>query len=477
MTVPEQHVPLHRQEQLPLDRQTVIQDVPGPVVILGAGNIGRWMAQEALLAGQSVRLVDSHSDALVSAERTLKDRIGDLLQNAEQAAGALSRVSFAHVDISSPNLPSEIFSDARYVIEALPEREGLKRAALCTLDSLVPPRVPIITMSSSYPIEELLDETSHPDRFINGHPLQRGISAVEIMGSSVTSSEVQQETSGFFESIGMVPITVQKENVGFIFNIAWRGIKKTALSLVEKGICSPEDFDRLWMMAFKTPYGPFGAMDLVGLDTVLDIEKRYAMLSGQASDTPPAFLQQMVNDGALGVKSLKGFYTYPCPSYTRPGFLECGPERADQEAITPIRDTLIGTWKLVSYTATVLGSEKIMYPLGEEAGGQLIYGRDGGMSASLHSAYRERCESDDPLKATPLEAAAAFSTYLSYYGQFRYLHGVVFHDVQACSFPNWSGATLIRTAALDRDGYLTLSTPPIAVGGSVSVQRLKWRRA
>ncbi len=477
MTVPEQHAPLNRHEQLVLDGRTVIEDAAGPVVILGAGNIGRWMAQEALLAGQSVRLVDSCSDALVTSEQTLKDRIGDLLQNAEQAASALARVSFAHADISSSNQSSEIFSDARYVIEALPEREGLKRAALCRLDSLVPPRVPVITMSSSFPVKDLLNGTSHPDRFINGHPLQRGISAVEIMGSSVTSSEVQQETSGFFESIGMVPITVQKENVGFIFNIAWRGIKKTALSLVERGISSPEDFDRLWMMAFKTPYGPFGAMDLVGLDTVLDIEKRYAMLSGQASDTPPAFLQQMVNDGALGVKSLKGFYTYPSPSYTRPGFLECGPERTDEEAITPIRDTLIGTWKLVSYTATVPGSEKIMYPLGEDAGGQLIYGRDGGMSASLHRAYRARCESDDPLKVTPPEAVAAFSTHFSYYGQFRYLHGMVFHDVQACSFPNWSDATLIRTATLDRDGCLILSTPPIAVGGSVSTQRLKWRRA
>jgi hypothetical protein len=83
----------------------------------------------------------------------------------------------------------------------------------------------------------------------------------------------------------------------------------------------------------------------------------------------------------------------------------------------------------------------------------------------------------DPLQAKPQEAAAAFSTYFSYYGQFRYLQGMVFHDVQGCQFPNWSGATLMRIATIDHEGCLTLSTPPIEVGGNVSVQRLKWRRS
>ena len=68
--------------------------------------------------------------------------------------------------------------------------------------------------------------------------------------------------------------------------------------------------------------GPFGLMDKVGLDVVYDIEMVYYNESKDPKDKPPAALLKMVKAGKLGVKSGKGFYTYPNPEFLRKDFLK-----------------------------------------------------------------------------------------------------------------------------------------------------------
>ncbi|MDH4265171.1 MAG: 3-hydroxyacyl-CoA dehydrogenase family protein, partial [Deltaproteobacteria bacterium] len=68
--------------------------------------------------------------------------------------------------------------------------------------------------------------------------------------------------------------------------------------------------------------GPFGLMDAVGLDVVYDIEIVYYKESSEPKDRPPKALKAMINRGELGVKTGKGFYTYPDPEFRRPGFLK-----------------------------------------------------------------------------------------------------------------------------------------------------------
>jgi hypothetical protein len=229
------------------------------------------------------------------------------------------------------------------------------------------------------------------------------------------------------------------------------------------------------MMAFKTKEGPFGIMDKVGLDVVLAIEERYAKLSGKAEDAPPSFLRTLVDQGKLGVKSGEGFYRYPSPAYLSPGFLEVT-GAIPPTGVAPIRDTLLGSWELVSFTATKVGDDKITHPMGEGVRGKIMYSESGQMSVALVRGNRENFLSHDPLSGTIEEKARAFSEYFSYCGTFRYRGGMVFHDVEYCSFPNWSGCTLMRMATLNEEGHLVLSTLPVEVGGSIGVQKLTWRK-
>jgi 3-hydroxybutyryl-CoA dehydrogenase len=433
------------------------------------------MAVEALLGGVPVQVIDKNPEAIETARSSLLLTIRQEIKDPEGQVHATSRLSLFSGDLQTDPDLQALLQTARCIVEALPENKDLKEDVLGSLDSIVPPHIPITTVSSSFPVAELLGKAHFKERFINTHPLQRGIAALEVMPSSLTSPTVTQDVSSLFHGVGMVPIPVQKENIGFIFNIAWRNIKKTVLDLVERGVNSPQDFDRIWMMAFKTSAGPFGVMDKVGLDVVLAIEERYAKLSGKAEDAPPQFLRELVREGKLGMKSGQGFYTYPSPAYLKPGFLETN-SAIPESGIAPIRDTLLGAWELVSFTASTVDEERPTYPMGKGVKGKLIYSESGQMSVALVRDNRSNFASMDPLSGTLAEKAQAFSEYFSYCGTFRYRNGMVFHDVEHCSFPNWSGASLMRMAALDDNGHLVLSTLPVEVGGTVGVQKLTWKK-
>ena len=144
---------------------------------------------------------------------------------------------------------------------------------------------------------------------------------VELMRGTGTSEQSIETARQFALRMGMVPLIVMKESTGFLFNRVWRAIKKECMRVVESGVACHEDVDRAWMIEFGQPMGPFGMMDIVGLDVVRDIEMVYCQESGDESDAPPQVLLDKIAKGQLGVKTGKGFYTYPNPAYQDPTFL------------------------------------------------------------------------------------------------------------------------------------------------------------
>jgi 3-hydroxybutyryl-CoA dehydrogenase len=162
------------------------------------------------------------------------------------------------------------------------------------------------------------------DRVLNTHfysnPWRSHI--VELMRGSTTSDETMARVSAFMRSIGMLPLVVMKESTGFIFNRVWRAVKRECLHLVDDGVASYEDVDRAWMSYYGTNMGPFGLMDKVGLDVVRDIENVYYGESGDPKDAPPRLLLDKVEKCELGIKTGKGFYSYPNPAFLDPKFLE-----------------------------------------------------------------------------------------------------------------------------------------------------------
>lgn len=109
------------------------------------------------------------------------------------------------------------------------------------------------------------------------------------------------------------------------------GLLATALTLAAEGYADMHDVDRSWMITHSPDCGPFGVIDQVGLDLVKQnlqerAEQMETLLGNPGTyleDTEVAFriLNPLIENGDLGVKSGKGFYTYPNPEYQQPGFL------------------------------------------------------------------------------------------------------------------------------------------------------------
>jgi 3-hydroxybutyryl-CoA dehydrogenase len=256
----------------------------------------------------------------------LEERIRQGCLSAEEAESARARMRLC-------SSLRECLEDADLAIETVPENLDLKRRVLAELDGLLPAEALVCTNSSSLPCSLMADALSRPERFFNinfSNPHEPTDKLVEIMRGAKTSPETLIAAEAFVRALDMVPIVTYKEIMGFSFNRVWRAIKREVLHLVDRGYSDYQDIDRAWIMEFGTPFGPFGLMDMIGLDVVRDIEEQYYLDSGDARDKPPRLLDEMIAQGRLGLKSGRGFYEYPDPAYEETEWLmKEGPYRED----------------------------------------------------------------------------------------------------------------------------------------------------
>ncbi|MCC6756104.1 MAG: 3-hydroxyacyl-CoA dehydrogenase family protein, partial [Solirubrobacterales bacterium] len=204
-------------------------------------------------------------------------------------------------------------------------REDLetKRALFAEMSELAPAAI-LATNSSSIPSSLVASAATDPGRVLNTHFFAPIWSRpmLEIMSSGETRSDVLDLVEQFGRSLGLVVAVVRGDSKGFIINRVWRAVKREALRVVDEGHADPADVDRLWMLFFGTPFGPFGIMDMVGLDVVSDIETSYQVVATDPEDKPSAVLHGKVSAGELGEKSGRGFYRHPDPEYLADGWLQ-----------------------------------------------------------------------------------------------------------------------------------------------------------
>jgi len=127
------------------------------------------------------------------------------------------------------------------------------------------------------------------------------------MGSDRTAPETLQFARDWAATIGMVPIQVRKEQLGYSIDRFLRATRKEVLRQVADGIILPEEIDKAWMLSYGTDLGPCGMMDIVGFHTTASIEKVDHADSQDPADALPQFLLDMVVRRELGVSASKGF--------------------------------------------------------------------------------------------------------------------------------------------------------------------------
>jgi 3-hydroxybutyryl-CoA dehydrogenase len=292
----------------------------GTVCVFGAGFMGWQIALTCANRGYPVRLYDISEEALERALGAIKQELESRVEagdvSAEEMEDILRRI------VATEGVDGAV-KGAEFVIEAVPERLELKREVFALLDRVCDEETILATNSSSIRISKIEGATGRPDRVLNTHfygvPWRRPV--VELMRGTGTSDETMDRVHGFMESLGLIPLRVLKDSTGFIFNRVWRAIKRECLHLVDDGVATFEDVDRAWMGIYGASMGPFGLMDRVGLDVVRDIEIVYYEESGDERDAPPRLLLDKIERGELGIKTGKGFYSYPNPKFQDPAWL------------------------------------------------------------------------------------------------------------------------------------------------------------
>jgi 3-hydroxybutyryl-CoA dehydrogenase len=295
--------------------------------VIGTGTMGRQIAALIAASGIPVRLWDADPAMLEAARDRIADETRTLPDLPRYAHHQFAIRPPADVDVLLDRItPAESLADAvsgaDIVIEAVREDLVTKKTLFAEVSRLAPDAI-LTTNSSSLPSSQIASAVTDPGRFLNTHFFAPIWSRpmVELMGSGATRPEVMEAVARFGRSLGLVVAVVRGDSKGFIINRVWRAVKRESLRVVDEGHADPADVDRLWMLFFGTPYGPFGIMDMVGLDVVSDIETSYQNVATDPEDRPSTVLGQKVAAGDLGEKSGRGFYNHPEPEYVREGWL------------------------------------------------------------------------------------------------------------------------------------------------------------
>jgi len=272
-----------------------------PTAVIGAGTLGSRIALMLSSSGGEVRLYDPKSDQLELARRYVA---------AELPRIVIGLVGAIPGRLVLANSLQEAVADTWMVVEAVPERLDLKKAIFGDLDRLAPEDAILASNSSSYPSSQFIDRVRRPSRVVNTHyylPPEQNV--VEIMSSGHTTDDIIALLYERLPAYGLVPFHVMTESVGFIFNRIWAAVKRESLAVVAEGASTPQEVDRIFQVLTGSHGGPFRLMDKVGLDVVLDIEEHYAAIRPGIPTAPRQLLKQYIDQGRLGVKTAKGFYT------------------------------------------------------------------------------------------------------------------------------------------------------------------------
>jgi 3-hydroxybutyryl-CoA dehydrogenase len=294
------------------------------IALIGCGYMGTQIVFQVALHGFSVHVFDLDRQAYTKVLKAIVEE-SDRRLKLNLLGPEEKDIIFKKIHWCSSLEEAVKYADL--VIETIREDLEAKRKLFGEIERHVSAETVLATGSSSLKASLIEDVLQHPERILNVHfyRLFRGCNMAEVMAGSKTSAETVEKVKEWLLTLDCVPLLLKKEITGFLFNRIWRAIKRESLHQWAGGYADFEDIDRAWMIFTGMTMGPFGAMDLIGLDLVHDIEMIYFHESKDPSDVPPTAFKQMIARGELGVKTGKGFYIYPNPAYLGPGWLKGKP--------------------------------------------------------------------------------------------------------------------------------------------------------
>ena len=278
------------------------------LAVIGGGIMGRQIALNAAICGYETKVTDAmaavREDVGSWAETYLSGRIAKGRMSEEQVAKIKKRFTVA-------DTTQEAVCDADLVIEAVVEREDVKKEVFREISRYAPAKAILATNSSRMPSSTFIGCVKDPGKLANMHYNNPALvmKAVEVQQNEQTTGDTVQTLLEFVRKNGKTPIHIRREVEGLAVSRILHSINEEALFLVENGYCSIEDVDNACTAGLNHPMGPFRLMDLTGLDLNLDIRENEYKRTGVKPVGYDLF-RSYVEKGRLGKKTGHGFYDY-----------------------------------------------------------------------------------------------------------------------------------------------------------------------
>lgn len=278
------------------------------VCIIGGGLMGRQIALNTAIYPYDVTIFDTNPACLEDVAKWeaqyLAGRIAKGRMTEEQVAQIKKRFTICAT-------LEEAVTDADLVIEAIIEREDIKRSLFKQIDTLVRPDTLIATNSSRMVSSLFKDDVSNPQRLANLHYFNPALvmKLVEVVKGEHCAQETADALMEFCKATGKTPILLRREIDGFVVNRILQAINDEARWLVQEGYCTFEEVDIACENGLSHPMGPFRLNDLTGIDLTYNIlERRYQ----ESGEKPNGYnlIKDLYEQGRMGKKSGHGFYDY-----------------------------------------------------------------------------------------------------------------------------------------------------------------------
>ncbi|EXF95838.1 3-hydroxyacyl-CoA dehydrogenase [Pseudomonas fluorescens HK44] len=276
--------------------------------IVGAGAMGRGIAQIAVLAGVKVLMFDTNSDTVQAAYDQVCLMLDKLTNKGKLDA---EHAAIAKSCLCQSNSIAELV-DCDLIVEAVVERIKVKQEIFQNLEKVVSEGCILATNTSSLSITEIASACACPARVVGFHffnpvPLMK---VVEVIDGVHTDPAVSNALNAFARRLGHTPVRA-KDMPGFIVNHAGRAMNTEGLKILGEGVATCEQVDAIMRQQAGFKLGPFELLDLTALDVSQPVmESIYHQFYEEPRFRPSPIARVRLAGGLLGRKSGRGFYSY-----------------------------------------------------------------------------------------------------------------------------------------------------------------------
>jgi 3-hydroxyacyl-CoA dehydrogenase len=313
--------------------------------VVGAGTMGGEIAQVITYAGLPVVMKDIDQGMLDAGMEQIRSIYQRRVDKGKMSATDMA----SKLDLVTPTLSYDEFSDVDIVIEAVPEKMAIKKQVLQELEEACPEETIFASNTSALSISEMAAVTGKPHKVIGMHFFNPAhvMKLVEVIPGLDTGRETQDDVVMFTETLRKIPVVVQ-ECPGFLVNRLLMPYLNEATLALGEGAATATKIDSA-VVAWGMPMGPFTLMDMLGIDVCGDVGEYLYSEYGDRM-TPAPLFEKLLEAGRLGEKSGAGFYDHP---------------GGESEEVHQMIEELQASGEVESGTS--FSVERLMYPLINEA--------------------------------------------------------------------------------------------------------------